>query len=99
MPKGKGSRRHSLSQQELQLARDMGAATYLSSYIWLMAQQLGVTVQEEITNDAVNAMAELMVEPLNFATQAAFCMLMEDERGAREQMAKLHNALTGLKRT
>lgn len=87
------SQRTTLSRAELELARDMGASTYLASYIWLMSQELKV---ENIDNDSVNAMAALMVEPLNFGTQAAFCMLMNDHKGAREAMEKMRQALNTL---
>lgn len=89
-----GSQRKNLSNAELQLARDMGAATYLSSYIWLMAGELKV---EDINNNSVNKMAELMVDPINLATLATFCMLMKDIEGANNAMQKLREALNDLR--
>lgn len=89
--RGKGSRRNGPSNAELELARDMGAATYLAAHIWLMADQLGVT--EDLNNENVNAMAELMVTPLNLATEATFRELMNDRTGAQDAMQRLRMAL------
>lgn len=84
-----------MSQAELYLARDMGAATYLSSFIWILAGELKIP-KDDITNESVNAMAELMVEPINHATMAAFCMMMNDVKGCRDELEKLRQALNGL---
>lgn len=83
-------RRKGLSTTELELARDMGAATYLSSFIWLMSDQLGV---KDLTNDSVNAMAILMIEPLNLATELAFRKLMGDEEGVTDAILRLRRAI------
>lgn len=83
-------RRKGLSTTELELARDMGAATYLSSFIWLMSDQLEV---KDLTNDSVNAMAILMIEPLNLATELAFRKMMGDEEGVADAILRLRRAI------
>lgn len=83
-------RRKGFSTAELELARDMGAATYLSSFIWLMGDQLEV---KDLTNDSVNAMAILMIEPLNLATELAFRKMMGDEEGVTDAILRLRRAI------
>ena len=58
-----------LSDAELTKARDLGAATYLSAYVHLMARNLGV---DDRDHQGINAMAGALVEPVNLATEAAF---------------------------
>lgn len=83
-----------LSDTDLRRARDLGAATYLSSYTHLMGRQLKI---EGMEDDAINAMALEMVEPLNFATQAAWCAMMGDHQGMHNALRKQRLALEKLK--
>ena len=75
-----------MSDKDLQMARDLGAATYLNAYIHLMAKELGIT---GLTLDAANEMAQLMIEPLDLGTEAAFRWLMNDAGGAKDAVRRL----------
>lgn len=91
--KGEGSRRTELSNSELQLARDMGAATYLSAYIWLMAEQLEI---KDLDNESVTAMALTMVDALALSTEATFRALMSDRTGVQDAIRRLQQELIAL---
>lgn len=83
-----------LETEQLIKARDLGAATYLNAYIRLMAQALSVT--DEVDTEGVNAMAGMMVEPLNIVTEMAFRKLMGDEKGVAESVLRLRRAIDTL---
>jgi hypothetical protein len=76
-----------LSDVELEHARDLGAATYLSAYVNLMARRL--KVEDSYTKEAVISMVAEMVEPINLGTQIAWCALMNDEDGANTRLEEL----------
>lgn len=82
-----------MSNEELKLAQELGLATYLSAYIWLMGEELEV---KELDNEGVNAMAGFMVEPLNIATELVFRKLMGDEKGMAETILRLRAAIDTL---
>lgn len=82
-----------LSDAELIKARDLGAATYLSSYVHLMARNIGV---DDSDDEGVNAMALQMVEAVNLGTEAAFRALMNDRSGMENALVQLRDALETL---
>lgn len=79
-----------LDEDELRLGRDVGAATYVSSYMHLMMRELGV---DDSDLDAVNALAANMVEPINIATEASFRALMGDTVGMDAALKRLQEHL------
>lgn len=83
----------SLSTEELERARDLGAATYLTAYIHLMSRQLKV---DDSDNEAVNIMALDMVDILNLSTQAGWCALMGDRKGLLKVMDNFRSAVETL---
>lgn len=80
----------SLSTEELEYARDLGAATYLSAYIHLMSRALKVDSSNHIE---VNLMAAQMVEPLNHAVEACWRGMMNDRSGMFEAMVRFRKAV------
>lgn len=74
-------------------ARDLGAVTYLSAYVHLMAHHLGIDADD---NAVVKAMAVDMVEPINRATEAAWCALMNDRDGMAKALTTLKELLEEL---
>lgn len=78
----------SLNDQELRHARDLGAATYLTAYVRLMARELGIET-EAFDQKQINAMALDMVEATNMATEAAWCALMKDRQGVDSALKRL----------
>lgn len=84
-----------LSNEELEHARDLGAATYLSAYIHLMARRLKV---DESNTVAVNQLAVSMIPILNLACQAAWCAHMKDRMGAHNAINKLKDEIIEIMR-
>lgn len=82
-----------LSDDDLKRARDLGAATYVTAYVTMMAKELGI---KDIDLAAANALAMHMVEPLNLATEATFRKLMEDDAGTADTLRRFHMALKQL---
>lgn len=82
-----------LSDEELEHARDLGAATYMSAFVHLMARRLKV-------NDAdfkeVNQMALAMVPAMNLASEAAWRAMMKDRVGAHKVLKQLNDELMEL---
>lgn len=74
-----------LSDEVLELARDLGAATYLSACIHLMARHLGV---DDSDDEAINAMATQMIESVNLGTEATWCALMSDREGMHRALER-----------
>jgi hypothetical protein len=79
-----------LNDELLRRARDLGAASYVSAYIHLMMRELGV---DDTDNQAVNALASEMIEPINLATEAAFRALMADTVGMDHALDRLRRHL------
>lgn len=77
----------------LRQARDLGAATYMTSYLHLMMRELGV---DDSDNVAVNAMAAEMVEAMNLATETTFRALMKDHEGVEKTLEKFRICLANL---
>jgi hypothetical protein len=82
----------SLSDDQLERARDLGGATFLSAYVTMMARKLEVPVD----NDAARAMAMQMIMPLNLAAEAAWRALMDDREGADDAIGRLRLVLDTL---
>lgn len=72
-----------LSGEQLLQARDLGAATYLSAYIHLMARGMNIVLDKR----EANAMAVEVVHAMNHATQGMWCALMKDGHGMRNAIA------------
>lgn len=64
-----------LSNEQLEYIRDQGAAIYLSAYLRLMCNHMGI----ETTQTAIKDMALEMLEPLNHANEAIWRALMSDK--------------------
>lgn len=75
-----------MSDRDLRMARDLGAATFLNAYIRLMAKEMGIT---GLSTEAVVKLAELMIEPLNISTEATFRWLMNDTGGSKDAVHRL----------
>lgn len=86
-----------LSRAELEKARDIGVATYLSAYGRLMARELGI---DETDTQGINRMMFVLIEPMNLATEAMWRALMEDHEGTERITNlfrdKLDNLLRGV---
>lgn len=86
-----------LPTSELQNARDMGAATYLSAYLRLMIRELGVDQGDtEIQNAMVRSMVLQMIAPINHATESIWRAMMEDHKGMEEALQRLRDSLDQL---
>ena len=87
-----------MTPQDLQKAKDLGFATYLSAYVQLMGRNLGITGDDPDagTQQALNQMALTMVEPMNLATEACWRALMHDHRGAKDKIQRFEEALKQL---
>lgn len=83
-----------LSREEMEKARDVGATVYLSAYVHLMGHHLHIA---DPTKEAFNTIAELMVDPLNLATEATWRAIMGDQEGCDQVMAQLKAGLEKLK--
>lgn len=79
-----------LSNEQLQHARDLGAASYLSAYVHLMTRVLDI---DDSDNVAINEMASTMVEPINIATEAAWRALMGDTVGMDQTLKRFREHL------
>lgn len=79
-----------LSNEELEDARDLGAATYLSAYVHLMARRLDVDDSDTV---AVNQMAVAMIPVINLATEAAWRASMKDRTGAHKALKDLRDRI------
>lgn len=78
-------------RQDLEHARDLGAASYLSSYIRLMMLAIGVEDAEKAdkeTSEGVNAMVLAMVEPINHATETIWRAMMHDHEGEKAALKR-----------
>lgn len=82
-----------LTREELERARDLGAAAYLASYVRLMMRELKINETDTI---AINTMAVQMIEPMNLATQAAWRALMEDHEGLEQVLKQFRSSLDNL---
>lgn len=83
----------SLSTEELEHARDLGAITFLSSYVHLMSRQLGI---DDSDNTTINTMTLQMLEPVNLGIEAAWYALMGDEKGLQTTMERFQDAMKTL---
>lgn len=83
----------SLNNVELERARDLGGATYLSAYVTLMARQLGL---DDADKEALRAFALQMLIPVNLATEAAWFALMHDDEKMNERIQELQAVLNGM---
>lgn len=81
-----------LPRAELERARDLGAATYLSAYFHLMTRELGV----DADTLGVQGMALVVLDPMNHATQAMWCAMMEDRPGKEAALMKFQQSLDAL---
>lgn len=82
-----------ISTEDLHTHMEMAAASYVSLYTRLMMRELGV---EEDDAQTRNRFAIQMVEPLNHATHAAWCALMEDKQGVDRAMEELKKAIDAI---
>lgn len=79
-----------LPRAELEKARDLGAAMYLSAYGHLMARELGI---DETDNEGIKRMMLQLIEPMNDATEAMWRALMEDEDGMYKALRRFEDRL------
>lgn len=87
------SRMDFLSDEQLENAQSLGAATYLSAYVRRMARELGV---DDSDKNAMNLMAVEMVESVNLGTEAAWRALMNDRPGMNDALDRLRKTLENL---
>lgn len=80
-----------LSSADLEVIRDQGAAIYLSAYLRLMCNSMGVETNQE----AIKDMALEMLEPLNHANEAIWRALMSDKEW-KTALARLRMSLEKL---
>jgi hypothetical protein len=85
-----------LSKDKLYHARDLGAITYASAYINLMAIHHGIDNSDQ---KAMNEMAVRIVPAINFGTQAAWCGLMGDQDGRNIALEQLRSATEALSKS
>lgn len=83
-----------LTREQLERARDLGAATYFSAYVQLMASHLGVN---NVTQEAMNDMALLMAAPMNHAMTATWCAMMGDIPGRNRALLEFKEELDNLR--
>lgn len=79
-------------REALRTYHHRGAAIYLSAYIGLMMDGMGV---KATTKSEINALALEMVEPLNIATEAIWRAMMSDQEWATTGQ-RFEDALTKL---
>lgn len=72
---------------------EMAVASYVNLYTRLMLRDLGI---DEDTIPNRNKMALQLVEPLNHATYAAWCAVMEDKQGVDRAMEELKEAIDAI---
>lgn len=82
-----------MTNKQLEFARDLGGATYLSAYVHLMARELGVDDSDLVS---VNDMALPMLEPLNIALECCWRATMKDHAGQAEAMGRFRRAVEAL---
>lgn len=82
-----------LPTEDLERARDLGAATYVSTYVRLMMRALGI---DESDTESVNAMALRMVDPLSTATEVIWRALMDDHKGKDETLRRFRTQLEAM---
>lgn len=82
-----------LTDEQLEKAQLMGAATYLRAYVHRMARQLDVN-DKDIAS--VDKMVVELVEPLNIATEAAWRALMEDTDGIEDALDRFKSSLDNI---
>lgn len=75
----------SLSDEQLERARDLGGATYLSAYVTLMSRKLDI----DIIPEALRPMVLKMIIPVNLATEAAWCAQTNDLAGMNRTLERL----------
>lgn len=80
--------------ETLRKSQELGAATYLTSYIVRMARAMDIDLEAD--TEGVNKMVLQMVEPLNHATAAIWCALMTDATGRDLAIERLTVALEAL---
>lgn len=81
--------------RELVAKRDLGAVLFFGCYVRLMMRELGT---DDTNQDAVNAMVLPMVMPMNAATNAMWCALMNDDKGRDEALERFKACLEGIKK-
>jgi hypothetical protein len=83
-----------MERRELEDARDLGAATYLASYVRLMADSLGVPIADgQEGREQVALMVGQMVEPMNVAAGVAWALVMEDRAFGEKRLEELRALL------
>lgn len=79
-----------MPREELERAKDLGAAAYCAAYIHLMARELGI---DETDTEGIRTMIVQMVEPMNHATEAIWRALMNDNVGKEEVLIRFRQSL------
>lgn len=79
-----------MPREELERARDLGAAAYCAAYIHLMARELGI---DESDTDGIRTMLVQMVEPMNHATETIWRALMNDNLGKEQALIRFRQSL------
>lgn len=82
-----------LPKAELEKARDLGAAMYLTAYGHLMARELGI---DETDDEGIKRMMLKLIEPMNEATDAMWRSLMEDREGMDKAIHRFEDELQRL---